>query len=93
MSLPPKTNRGRYDWQTIVKTLKSQPGEWVCVLQREPRTVYRAITHKTITVLRDDPEFEFEVTTRNNSHTENRCDYWMRAVEKKEQSDAAESHA
>lgn len=90
MSLPPKDTRGRYDWSGVTKSLKSSPGEWALVLKRQPRSLYRAIKSEHMTALQD-PEWRFEVCTRENNTRENVCDYWMRAVPRQEEHDAPES--
>jgi hypothetical protein len=74
-SSPPPTPR-RYDWPGITARLKAKPGEWMCVLTGEPKTVYGAIKRKRMRALQE-PGWDFEVTTRNNNEEAKTCDYWM----------------
>lgn len=78
---PPSRSTGRYDWWDITRRLKAKPGEWMLVLEAQPRTVADAIRRKRMSAL-DDPEWEFELTTRNNNEQDKTCDYWMAAHRK-----------
>ena len=77
---PPRrqSGRGKYDWQTIVEELTSDPGKWMLVDDEATRGMPSVIKRDKIAALRD-PEWEFHVVTRNNNKQAGTCELWMSA--------------
>jgi hypothetical protein len=58
---PPAEHRGRYDWAAIAADLRSRPGEWALIFERDKTTYANAFQLG----LKDLPRDEFEARTSN----------------------------
>jgi hypothetical protein len=76
--LPRAGNRGRYDWDSIVARLRSNPGEWMLIYENGPRGTANAIRQGHIAALR--PGTGIEITTRNNVRERATCSLYLRYV-------------
>lgn len=84
---PPPENRsgrrGKYDWDAIVAALQERPGQWRLVVEGANRGLYSAIKARRMVALQD-PDWEFEVRSRNTDRENNTADIWMSATPREE---------
>lgn len=71
--------RGRYDWDEIVKELKAASPQWLLIDDTATRGLATAIRRKSMAALKD-PDWVFDVTTRNNNKEAQTAEVWMCAV-------------
>lgn len=69
---------GKYDWHGIVEELKARPGDWLLIDDSAARGLPSAITRRKMTALQD-PDWDFQVTTRNNNRETGTAEVWMSA--------------
>ena len=84
-SVPPAAKggpRGKYDWPEIVRKLKSRPGEWLLIDDEASRSLSSAIKARKMTALQD-PDWTFDVQTRNNDREKNTAEVYMSARKRK----------
>lgn len=59
---PPTEERGKYDWAAIAADLRTRPGEWAKIFDRDKTTYVSAFQQG----LKDLPKDEFEARTDNS---------------------------
>lgn len=59
---PPTEERGKYDWAAIAADLRTRPGEWALIFDRDKTTFVNAF----YLGLKDLPIGEFEARTSNS---------------------------
>lgn len=73
---PPVVGQGRYDWPVIAEKLKTQPGEWAKVFDKDKTSVVNALRQGKIAVLH--PDLGFEIRTANNVRKPRTCSLYLR---------------
>lgn len=73
--------RGKYDWDHIVKQLKSRPGEWLLIDEAAAISLPTAIRNRKMRALKD-PGWDFEVRTAHNDRAARTCAVFMTAAER-----------
>lgn len=81
----PPPGRQRYDWAAIADQLRTRPGEWAKVFDRDRSSLATAIRIRGVHALL--PEKGFEVRTANNTRqTPRTCTLYLRYVPEKDES-------
>jgi hypothetical protein len=79
---PPPARVQRYDWDKIADTLRSKPGEWAKVFEKDKTSLATSIRINGIRALK--PSKGFEVRTENNTRGNpatgepRMCTMWLR---------------
>jgi len=76
----PPPERARYDWPAITAKLRRRPGKWLLIGEQIPRSVQSAVHRGHIAVLRDDPNWDYDIRCRRTNGS--RADIWMSATKK-----------
>ena len=73
---PPPIGQGRYDWEVIAEKLKTQPGDWAKVFDKDRTSIANAIRQGKVKPL--SPELGFQIRTANNVRKPRTCSLYLR---------------
>lgn len=84
----PPPERGGYDWPAILRKLRRRPEKWLLVAEQAPRSIQSAVRRGHISMIRDDPNWDYDIRCRRTNGQ--RADIWMSARRKeRNRNDAA----